>query len=193
VNFRKNASFLLCSLIQSNCFTSRKSRHPLSTRPHNRGTHRKTLLLFIQGDSSHSGSQSNIITLAGLTASAVTLTSSQPSLGDGFPDLVTADLSDNTVSVLLGNGDASFRPALRFQTGRSPESLGVSDFNGDGILDLAVANTQNSTVSILLIGSELMFIVSLSRMTSVRGSALTVGSFTALKIGSFAGPCCPGG
>jgi hypothetical protein len=70
--------------------------------------------------------------------------------GDGFPDLVTADLSDDTISVLLGNGDGSFRPALKFQTGRSPEAVGASDFNGDGILDLAVANTQDSTVSILL-------------------------------------------
>jgi hypothetical protein len=69
---------------------------------------------------------------------------------DGFPDLVTADLGDDTVSVLLGNGDGSFRPALRFQTGRFPESVTVCDFNGDGILDLAVANTQDSTVSIFL-------------------------------------------
>ena len=63
---------------------------------------------------------------------------------------MTADIDGNTISVLLANGDGSFRPALKFQTGRSPESVGVGDFNGDGILDLAVANTQDDTVSIFL-------------------------------------------
>ncbi|MCU1252080.1 MAG: repeat protein [Edaphobacter sp.] len=70
--------------------------------------------------------------------------------GDGFPDLAIGNSSANAISVLLGNGDGSFRPALKLPAGRSPESVCASDFNRDGILDLAVANTQDNTVSILL-------------------------------------------
>jgi hypothetical protein len=70
--------------------------------------------------------------------------------GDGFPDLATAVVSDNTISVSLGNGDGSFRPALKFPVGRSPQAVCVADFNGDGILDLAVGNVADNTVSILL-------------------------------------------
>jgi hypothetical protein len=106
--------------------------------------------------------------------------------GDGFPDLVTADLSDDTVSVLLGNGDGSFRPALRFQTGQSPASVCVSDFNGDGILDLAVANVQDSTVSILLGNGDGTF-QTLSTLASGNSPiSIVVGDFNADGIADLA-------
>jgi hypothetical protein len=70
--------------------------------------------------------------------------------GDGIPDLVTADLNSNSVSVLLGNGDG-FQAARSFAAGNNPRSVAVGDFNGDGIPDLAVANaTSPGTVSVLL-------------------------------------------
>src|SRR5262249_26157923 len=52
------------------------------------------------------------------------------------------------VSVLLGNGDGTFQPALHFGVAGNPISLAVGDFNGDGLADLAVANF--SKVSVLL-------------------------------------------
>ena len=106
--------------------------------------------------------------------------------GDGFPDLVTADTSDDTVSVLLGNGDGSFRPALRFQTGRSPESVCVSDFNGDGILDLAVANTQDSTVSILLGNGDGTFQAQSTLASGNAPVSIVVGDFNADGIADLA-------
>jgi hypothetical protein len=106
--------------------------------------------------------------------------------GDGFPDLVTADLSDDTISVLLGNGDGSFRPALRFQTGGSPESVAVSDFNGDGILDLAVANTQDSTVSILLGNGDGTFQAQTTLASGRAPISIVVGDFNADGIADLA-------
>ena len=38
--------------------------------------------------------------------------------GDGIPDIVTANYADNTVSVLLGNGNGTFQPQTRLQHGR---------------------------------------------------------------------------
>jgi hypothetical protein len=57
------------------------------------------------------------------------------------------------VSVLLGNGDGSFRAPVSYPVGSSPGSVAVGDFNGDGHLDLVTANGFSgfgNTVSVLL-------------------------------------------
>ncbi|MEG4816524.1 DUF4347 domain-containing protein, partial [Microcoleus sp. K5-D4] len=70
---------------------------------------------------------------------------------DGNSDLVTANSSyANNVSLLLGNGDATFGAATYFGVGSSPNSVAVGDFNGDGNSDVATANqSYDGTVSIL--------------------------------------------
>ena len=60
--------------------------------------------------------------------------------GDGIPDIITANRSDNSVSVLLGNRDGSFQTKETFATGRLPFSVAVADLNGDGIPDIVTAN-----------------------------------------------------
>ena len=71
---------------------------------------------------------------------------------DGLPDLAVANADDNTVSILLGNGDGTFTPASGspVAVGGFPFFLAVSDFNADGNPDLAVSNDNDDTVSILL-------------------------------------------
>ncbi len=64
---------------------------------------------------------------------------------DGWPDLAVANYVGNPyspgwVSVLLGNGDGTFRSNTDFGTGGMPVSLTIADLNGDGRPDLAVAN-----------------------------------------------------
>jgi hypothetical protein len=73
--------------------------------------------------------------------------------GDGIPDLATANVVDNTVTILLGNGDGTFAQAAdspRKVVGSSPSSVAVADFNRDGKLDLVVAVVGPNNVSILL-------------------------------------------
>ncbi|TLY46615.1 MAG: VCBS repeat-containing protein [Nitrospirae bacterium] len=57
---------------------------------------------------------------------------------------------NNTVSVLLGNGDGTFQAARTFAVGINPTSVAVGTFNRDNNLDLVVANKGSNTVSVLL-------------------------------------------
>ena len=64
--------------------------------------------------------------------------------GDGKVDLITANGSNvsvmGNVSILLGNGNGTFQPAMNITAGSLPFSVAVADLNGDGHLDLAVAD-----------------------------------------------------
>lgn len=69
---------------------------------------------------------------------------------DGRLDIVTANQGSNSVSVLLGKGDGTFRTAMNTSVGQGPDSLTVGDFNRDGKPDVAVVSRDLNTVSILL-------------------------------------------
>src|SRR5437867_12587580 len=60
--------------------------------------------------------------------------------GDGYLDLATVNYEDQSVSVLLNNGDGTFAPPLNSPAGLLPEVLVAGDFNGDGNLACAEAD-----------------------------------------------------
>ena len=64
-------------------------------------------------------------------------------------DLVIANSTSNTVTVLLGNGDGTFveAPGSPFTVGAQPRAVVIADFNGDGQLDFAVANSGDNSIS----------------------------------------------
>jgi hypothetical protein len=72
--------------------------------------------------------------------------------GDGKLDLVTANNSANTISVLIGNGDGTFKAKADYATGAQPWSMDVGDLNSDGKPDVVVADHANGTnkASVLL-------------------------------------------
>jgi len=60
--------------------------------------------------------------------------------GDHVPDIATVNQNSNTVSILINNGDGTFRPHMEFATGPSPVGLAAVDWNKDGKMDLVVVN-----------------------------------------------------
>src|SRR5207247_8508847 len=78
--------------------------------------------------------------------------------GEGRPDLVTAnarvdfdrDLLSHSASVMLGNGDGTFRAVVQLDTGEDPLSVAIADLDGDGHPDLVTANQSSNTISVFL-------------------------------------------
>ena len=69
---------------------------------------------------------------------------------NNFPDLAVVNQGDNTISILLGNGDGTFAAKNNFAVGTTPSAIASADFNNDGRLDLAVTNSAANSVSVLL-------------------------------------------
>jgi hypothetical protein len=76
----------------------------------------------------------------------------------------------NSVSILLGNGDGTFRPSIDTPT-IGAFTLGAADFNGDGKLDLIV--TTGSSVQALLGNGDGTFIVNTLSVTAFGGQVFT--------------------
>ncbi|HUB59235.1 MAG TPA: FG-GAP-like repeat-containing protein [Puia sp.] len=71
--------------------------------------------------------------------------------GDGKPDLVVANNSDNTLSLFLNtstSGNVSFAPQETVNSGATAYDLVIADFDGDGKPDIAVDDQFNNTVSV---------------------------------------------
>ena len=72
--------------------------------------------------------------------------------GDGNQDLSVGNTAQAslTQSILLGNGDGTFKPQKVFPTGNFPYGEAVADFDGNGFPDLVISNFSDSTATILL-------------------------------------------
>jgi hypothetical protein len=76
--------------------------------------------------------------------------------GDGNLDLAVADHDSYAVSILLGDGKGSFKPApgspFVMKKGEHPHThgLALADVNGDGALDLITGNTDDNDVAVAL-------------------------------------------
>lgn len=57
---------------------------------------------------------------------------------DGIVDLVTADADGNNISILIGRGDGTFRPAVQIAASGSPIAIAAGDIDGTNDLDIAV-------------------------------------------------------
>ncbi|HEY2084235.1 MAG TPA: FG-GAP-like repeat-containing protein [Verrucomicrobiae bacterium] len=75
--------------------------------------------------------------------------------GDGRPDIIVANNTSGTVSILRNIGVTgsittnSFAPELELPAGSGPTEIAVADLDGDGKPDIAVADINGSSISII--------------------------------------------
>ena len=96
--------------------------------------------------------------------------------GDGKADLVTPNFGGNNVSILLGNGDGTFRAPVNYATSGGPFWVAVADLNGDGRIDLAVANSTG-VVSVLLGNGDGTFQAAVNYPAGSGSNYVAVGDF----------------
>lgn len=106
---------------------------------------------------------------------------------DGTIDIASADIgifdadhperSNNKVSVLLGNGDGTFRAFRGFEVRLAPEGIVTGDFDGDGHLDLVTANLFSNTITVLFGDGDGNFEPGKEYVVGYRPSTVVVGYF----------------
>jgi hypothetical protein len=98
--------------------------------------------------------------------------------GDGIPDLaVLNNVSSANLTILLGNGDGTFKVAPSPATTASYTAIAVGDFNRDGIPDLALTDYNDNVVQILLGNGDGTFQVASSPATGNGPVSIAVGDF----------------
>jgi len=97
--------------------------------------------------------------------------------GDNVSDLVTANQTDNAVSILLGTGLGFFDAKTDFPTGNQPRAVAVGDLNNDNRRDLVVANFADNTVSILLGNGDGTFAPRTDFPTGTGPTSVAIGDF----------------
>src|SRR5262249_35632330 len=70
--------------------------------------------------------------------------------GDGKIDLVTGDITNNDLVMLLGNGDGCLSPRVKYPLASHPRYWLPADFNRDGKFDFAFADFSPANISILI-------------------------------------------
>jgi len=69
--------------------------------------------------------------------------------GDRYPDLAVGRNMSNRVSILLNNGDGTFRPAGEASAADNMTGILARDMNGDGFTDLLAASAGSEEVAFL--------------------------------------------
>ena len=97
--------------------------------------------------------------------------------GDSDLDVAVANQSENTVSILLGDGLGRFGGHTDFATGAGPVAVATGDFDRDGDLDLAVAEESAGLISILHGNGDGAFSASTSLAAGTNPAAVLSNDF----------------
>src|SRR3984957_16694558 len=84
-----------------------------------------------------------------------------------------------SISVLIGNGDGTFKPQVTYATGSAPTSLVVGDLKSNKGADLVVADQGSNEVSVLRGNGDGTFKTHVTYPTGTAPYRVTIGYFDA--------------
>jgi len=106
-------------------------------------------------------------------------------------DIAVGNLSDDTVTILLGAGDGSFAMGQKMAAQAGPDAIRLVDLDGDGRLDVLAANTGASSVSVFYSNGQALD-GGVHVDTGSAPSALAVGDVTGDEIDDLIVVSAPG-
>jgi autotransporter-associated beta strand protein len=71
--------------------------------------------------------------------------------GDGKLDIVAGGQTSQSIALLLGNGDGTFRPATPIAVGKQAPYVAVADLNKDGKSDIVVGTGSGGTGNVVMV------------------------------------------
>ncbi|CAF4025726.1 unnamed protein product, partial [Rotaria sp. Silwood1] len=96
---------------------------------------------------------------------------------DGELDWAVINQDDNTVSVALGYGNATFENLQTYNVGATPVSMVYQDFNKDDKVDLVVVNYGDNSISVLLGNGDGTFQAQITYEVGMSPSAVVAADF----------------
>jgi hypothetical protein len=112
-----------------------------------------------------------------MTATQATSLATGDFRANGAQDIAVANFTDNTVTILPGNGDGTFGTATVLSVPGQPFSVVTGDFNLDGQTDLITTNLANNNVTALLGNGNLTFQAAQNFAVGTSPSGMAVGDF----------------
>lgn len=95
----------------------------------------------------------------------------------GALDLAIANDTDDTILILMGNGEGTFTPGATYPLTGYPINIVAADLNNDGFLDLITANQESSHIGVFLNNGNGTFAAPQYFATGAHPMSLTFGDF----------------
>ncbi|HXR64630.1 MAG TPA: VCBS repeat-containing protein, partial [Ktedonobacteraceae bacterium] len=90
---------------------------------------------------------------------------------------VTTNGGDNSITLLMGNGDGTFQSPQSLHVGTDPTGIAVGDFKGNGKLDIVTTNATDNSITLLMGNGDGTFQPSRTVHVGVNPTGVTVGDF----------------